>query len=73
MIWHDANVDSDFLVLPQTISMYYAILAQLIIKLIDESIARGLFSDQLIRNAIKKSIEIKTVPRRFMPRRRKRK
>jgi hypothetical protein len=63
-MWHDGY--SDVLILPQTISMYYAILAKLIIKLVNELTERGLFSEEEIKSAINKSIDSNTIPRRFM-------
>lgn len=68
MIWHDGYADNNLLVLPQTISMYFTILAKLILKQLDESILRGLFSEADIGPVIKNSLETDTVPRRFMPR-----
>lgn len=68
MIWHDGYHDSGLLILPQTISMYFAVLADLILEFIKEAKARGLLTEEETKEAIVNSFETKTVPRRFMPR-----
>jgi len=58
-----------FLVLPQTLSSYYAVLANLVLEFSAELSALGLVASDEVRDAFAKSFEAETVPRRFFPRR----
>lgn len=71
MIWHDGYNNSGLLILPQTISMHFAILADLILNFLKEASARGILSKKEVKEAIVESLETKTVPRRFLLRLRK--
>jgi hypothetical protein len=57
------------LVLPQTIASYFANLAELIQLFLDESHRRGVLSEEQVCDAFAKSLELESVPRRFLPRR----
>ncbi len=71
MIWHDGYNNSGLLILPQTISMYFAILADLILIFLREASVREILSEKEVKEAIVESLETKTVPRRFLLRLRK--
>lgn len=71
MIWHDGYDTLGLLILPQTISMYFAILADLILNFLREASVRGILSEKEVKKAIVESLETKTVPRRFLLRLRK--
>jgi hypothetical protein len=58
-----------FLVLPQTIASYYALLANLALEYMTELSDLGLASTDEVRDAFFGSLEKETVPRRFLPRR----
>ncbi len=60
---------ASFLVLPQTLASYYAVLANLLIEYTAELSDLGLMTGDEIRDAFAKSLEAGTVPRRFLPRR----
>lgn len=68
MIWHDGYNNSGLLILPQTISMYFAILADLIFFFLREASVREILSKKEVKEVIVKSLETKTVPRRFLQR-----
>jgi hypothetical protein len=57
------------LVLPQTISYYYALLANLILVYSAEISKRGLLTEEEVRTDFVENLETETVPRRFLPRR----
>jgi hypothetical protein len=65
---YDSHCPSRSLVLPQTISAFYAILADLITLFCDEASARGIVTQGEIDQAQKASLETTTVPRRFAQR-----
>lgn len=65
-IAYDGFKDSDILILPQTISMYYAILADFIKFFSDETTNRGLLSTSKVTEIWKESIELEFVQRRFI-------
>jgi len=71
MIWHDGYNNSGLLILPQTISMYFAVLADLILNFLGETLVRGILSEKEAKEVIVESLETKTVPRRFLLRLRK--
>lgn len=71
MIWHDGYKNSGLLILPQTISMYFTVLADLILNFLREASVRGILSEKEVKEAIVESLETKTVPRRFSLRLRK--
>jgi len=71
MLWHDGYKNSGLLILPQTISTYFAILADLILNFLGETSVRGILSEKEVKEAIVESLETKTVPRRFSLRLRK--
>lgn len=71
MIWHDGYNNSGLLILPQTISMYFVILADLILNFPREASVRGILSEKEVKEVIVQSLETKTVPRRFSLRLRK--
>lgn len=56
------------MVLPQTISSYFAMLANLTLEYAQDLMNLGLVSSQEVVNAFSKSLESATVPRRFTPR-----
>jgi hypothetical protein len=64
-----SNESPKLLVLPQTISYYYAVLANLILDYSDEISNRGLLTQEQVRTAFVESLEAETVPRKFLPRR----
>jgi hypothetical protein len=57
------------LVLPQTIASYFANLAELIQLFSDEIHRRGVLPEEQVCDAVAKSLELESVPRRFLPRR----
>jgi len=57
------------LVLPQTISYYYAVLANLALVYANDLTELGLATGEQIRDVFAQSLETETIPRRFMPRR----
>lgn len=61
----DSHCPSNSLVLPQTISAFYAILADLITIFCDEASARGILTRVEVEQAQKASLETATIPRRF--------
>lgn len=65
LLSYDGYDNDDFMVLPHTISMYYAILADTILKFIDEIGARGLVQHSTIIEIYEESIEKETVQKRF--------
>jgi len=71
MIWHDGYNNSGLLILPQTISMYFTVLADLILYFLREASVRGILSEKEAKEVIVESLETKTVPRRFLLRLRK--
>jgi hypothetical protein len=58
-----------FLVLSQTLSSYYAVLANLVLEFAADLSDFGLASPVEVRDAFAKSLEVETVSRRFLPRR----
>lgn len=70
LIWHDGchdgYIESSILVLPQTIAMYLAVLADLIIEFLGEVARRRLLSKEEIQEVVGNSLETQTVPRRFV-------
>jgi hypothetical protein len=60
---------SRFLVVPQTIASYYAVLANLTLEYATELSELGLLTQEEIRDAFATSLESETIPRRFLPRR----
>lgn len=66
LIAYDGYKDSDILILPHTISMYYAILADFIKFFSDETANRGLISNSRVKEIWEESLEVKSVPRRFL-------
>lgn len=65
---YDETYESKILVPPQTIAMYYALLADFIEFLSEELSQRGLSTKEKIESIWKTSLEVDTVPRRFSPR-----
>lgn len=65
MLWHDRYKNTEFLVLPQTIAAYYALLSHLIIEFLEEVFTRKLLNENEIKNIIRDSLEVKTTPRCF--------
>jgi len=65
MIWHDGYNNSGLLILPQTISMYFTVLADLILNFLRENSVRGILSEKEAKEAIVESLGTKTVPRIF--------
>jgi hypothetical protein len=59
--------DSGILILPQTISMYFAMLSHFIFIASGELHRRGLISESIIEDVWAKHLEKETVPRRFKP------
>jgi hypothetical protein len=57
------------LVLPHTISAYYALLANLTLIYADEIQKRSILKKEEITEAFARSLETETIPRRFLPRR----
>jgi len=68
MLWHDRYKNSEILILPQIISMYFAILADLIFFFLREASVREILSKKEVKGVIVESLETKTVPRRFLQR-----
>ena len=66
-ISYDGYLESDILILPHTIAMYYAMLSQFIFIASDELQLRGLISQKEIDEIWERSLESETVPRRFKP------
>lgn len=63
---YDGNAKTNILVLPQTIAMYYALLANYILITSDEIKNRGLVEKNVIENIWRNSLEKKTIPRHFV-------
>ncbi len=59
--------DSGILILPQTISMYFAMLSHFIYIASGELYHRGLISESVIEDVWAKHLEKETIPRRFKP------
>jgi hypothetical protein len=68
-LFGNSNGSTTFLVLPQTISSYYALLAELIRSYSSHLFELGLASHEEIKSAFDNSLESETVPRRFLERR----
>jgi hypothetical protein len=66
-ICYDGYDEDSFMALPQTISMYYAILADTIMKFTSELMQRELVPSSRIIEIFEESTEKETVPRRFKP------
>jgi hypothetical protein len=64
---YDGHRDSNILVLPHTISAYYAILANLIKLFSREVVQRGTFPEEINRKYWSESLEVETIQRRFVP------
>ena len=60
---------ASLLVLPQTLSSYYAVLANLALEFATELSELGLVTDDEVRDAFANSLETETGSRRFLPRR----
>lgn len=65
MMWHDECASEKMMVLPETISYYYAVIASLIMKYEEEVINCQLFTKNEIEGIHNSSLESKTVSRRF--------
>ena len=65
LIYHDSYVDSDMLVLPQTIASYFPGLATLILEFVSEVMKCGLFPPPEILGLVKESLDTETIPYRF--------
>ena len=63
-----ATDDESILVLPQTISMYYAVLASIIIEFTSELPELDLVTPEDVGEAFDNSLELSSAPRRFVPR-----
>jgi len=57
----------NILVPPETIAMYYTLLADFILITSNEIEKRGLVQKSIVKNIWRDSLEIETVPRRFVP------
>ena len=68
MMWHDQCAEDNFMVLPQTISYYNAVLASLIIKYEEEIIECQLFTKKEIMDILKSSLEKESAKRQFVKR-----
>lgn len=68
-LYGNKETSSVFLVLPQTISSYYAMLASLILEYSTELSELSLLSQQEIQKSFNMSLKSETVPRKFLPRR----
>ena len=64
---YDGHSDSNFLVLPHTISAYYAILANLIKLFSKEVVQRGTVPEEMNTKYWSESLEVETIQRRFVP------
>lgn len=62
---HDSHSPSKLLVLPQTISAYYAVLGDLIIQMAEIASLGGVIEKSYVKEAWLASLEEKRVPRRF--------
>ncbi len=67
LLVYDSHSESDLLVLPHTISEYFAVLAGLIKVFSKEVVLYGLLSKEEVDSAWESSLEKETVPRRFVP------
>jgi len=67
LLAYEGSSKSDLLVPPQSIAMYYAILADFVILISDEIVRCGLIKKNDIARIWKDSLELETVPRRFVP------
>ncbi len=65
LLVYEGYAKNNLLVLPHTISMYYALLANFITVTSNEIINYGLIKDNIIKTIWEDSLEEKTIPRRF--------
>lgn len=68
LLYSEGKHSETALIPPQTIAAYYATLANLILIFSDEIVRRGLVKHSELKTALNESLEVETVPRRFMPR-----
>ena len=68
-LYGDSENSAVFLVLPQTIASYYAVLANLILYYSSVLSELGLVSQKEIKASFVTCLEKQTIPRRFLPRR----
>ena len=61
------GISKNSLVPPETIAMYYALLSDFILITSNEIKKRGLVKKSIIDNIWRDSLEIETIPRRFVP------
>jgi hypothetical protein len=66
MLHGNYEESTTFLVLPHTMSAYFAVLANLILIFSDELARRGMVPAKEVQDAWKESLEVESVPRRFM-------
>jgi hypothetical protein len=67
IVYGDSPDSNTFLVLPQTLAAYYAALASLIQLFAQEVSERGCLTPCEVAQAVRDSLEVDTVPLRFMP------
>jgi len=65
MLWHDGYDETGFLILPQTTSVYYAELANLISEFLHEVSTRNLLTKKEVQEIVNTSLESNTVVRRL--------
>jgi hypothetical protein len=68
-LYGNADSSATFLVLPQTIASYYAVLANLVLDYSSELSELGLVSQEELQANFNAILEPGTIPRRFLPRR----
>lgn len=68
-IFGHSDDGSKVVVLPQTIASYYAVLANLTLEYTSQISEFGLVSQESVESAFASSLESKSIPRRFFPRR----
>ena len=68
-LYGNSDSSATFLVLPQTIASYYAVLANLVLDYSSELSELGLVSQEELQANFDTVLEPETVPRRFFPRR----
>jgi hypothetical protein len=68
-LYGNSDSSATFLVLPQTIASYYAVLANLVLDYSSELLELGLVSQEEVQASFDAILEPETVSRRFFPRR----
>jgi len=68
-LYGTSNGAEKFLVLPQTLASYHAVLANLALNYTAELVILGLASNNEVREAFATSFEAEAIPKRFLPRR----